>query len=154
MGLPKAVKVVKEFQYDFALDGGATGAIALKSVDESGDLLPEGMIVTDIAAVVETTITSGGTPTLTLGTTTDVDGFFVDVFAVFATANAVIRAGQVDGALIWNTTTDSALGYRVPSTAADQNVLLTVGTAALTAGKFKVMVEGWIPSSRQRSENR
>jgi hypothetical protein len=147
MGLQKGVQLQKEFVWDFAVDGGAVSAIALNSSDPNGDLLDEGFVVEDVELYTETTLTSGGTPTITIGNTTDPDGYMADVYALATTAPAMVRAGQVAGALIWNTTEDAKLAYRVDGTAANQNLLMTIGTAALTAGKIRVIVKGFVPTS-------
>jgi len=147
MSLKKHEMLVKEFVYDFAKDAGAVGALSLKAVDPNGDLLEEGLIVTDVMLVTETALTSAGTPTVTIGNTTDADGYMVDVWALANVVNSVVRVGQVDGALLWDSTADAKKGFRVSSAAADQNLLMTIGTAAITAGKMRVMVFGVKPGS-------
>lgn len=146
MGLQKGVQLEKEYVYDFAVDGGAVGAISLNSTDPNGDLLDEGFIVEDVELKVDTTFTSGGSATVKIGNSADDDGYFVDSFASLV-AGAVIRAGQLDGALIWDTTNDAKKGYLVTSSASTQNLLLSIGTAALTAGKMRVIVKGYVPTS-------
>lgn len=139
--------LVKEFVYDFSVNGGATGAINLVSNEPNGDLLPEGFILNQISLYTETAITSGGTPTITVGNSADPDGYFVDIFAAASAAGSALHAGQLDGALIWDTSLDAIKAYRITSSANTQNVSITVGTAALTAGKIRVVVEGHLPSS-------
>lgn len=150
MGLPKGMRVNKEFQWDFAKDGGAVSSIVLKSVDNSGDLLPEGFLIENFIVVTETALTSGGTPTVTFGNSGSTSGYMVDIWAAMQAANSVRTRGQLDGALIWDTTNDAAISYRIDSTANNQNIVMTVGTAALTAGKIKVVVHGYIPTARDR----
>ncbi len=147
MGLPKGVQLQKEFVWDFAVDGGAVGVIVLNSTDPNGDLLDEGFVVEDVELYTETTLASTGTPTITLGNTTDPDGYLADVFALSTTAPAMVRAGQVDGALIWDTSADAKKAYRVNGTAANQNLVMEIGTEALTAGKLRAIVKGFVPTS-------
>lgn len=113
------------FEYDFAKLGGAVGAIALGN-------LPDGFLVKDMLLHVDTTITSGGTPTIVIGEDGggDADGYFADFFGT-PTANVALKGG---GALI----SDGV--HRVDS--AKDGVTVTIGTAALTAGKFRVFVTG------------
>ena len=133
-------KHLARFDYDFALQGGAVGVI---------DLVPNivalaaGMVISDIYVYVESALTSGGSATVTLGNA-DPDGFLVNIFALAGSANAVIRSGQVAGALVYDDTNDTQLLYRV---GADTDLALTIGTAALTAGKLQVYVEFFAPAA-------
>lgn len=146
---PKGKKLVKEYVWDFAEDGGATGTIVLKSVSPGGDLLPEGFLVQGFSILTETLMTAAATGgTVTFGNTTDPDGYLADVWAVASGANSIVRIGEVAGALVWDDTNDHEISYRVNGTAANQNVVMDVGTAALTAGKVKVIVEGILPTAK------
>lgn len=130
-------KHLLKFTYDFARDGGAVSAITLKAEpNEVGD----NFVVLD--AYVHTIVapTSGGTPTIVFGNTTNPDGYFADVFSL-ATLGKVIRAGEVAGDLLWDDTNDHLIAYNVGTTANNQNLIMTVGTNALTAGKFSVYLE-------------
>jgi len=131
-------KQLARFDYDFSISGGAVSAIALTP---NITALSAGMIITDIYIYVEEALTSDGSATVTLGNT-DIDGFFADIFALAGSDNAVIRVGEVAGALMWDDTNDHMLAYRVGS---DLDLNLSVGTAALTAGKLQVYVEFLAP---------
>lgn len=145
--LRKGVQQQKEYLWDFAVDGGATGTIVLKSSDPNGNLLDEGFVVEDVEIKTETALTSGGTPTVTFGNSGDTDGYLADVWALAQAANSMVRAGQVDGALVFDTTADAKKAYRIDSTANNQNLVMAIGTAALTAGKIRVVVKGFVPTS-------
>lgn len=132
-------KQLARFDYDFAVHGGAIGAISLSSNISN---LSAGMVITDVYVVVETPLASLGTPTVTLGNL-DEDGFLVDSYALLSVANGCVRAGQVAGALLWDDTNDAPLLYKVVS---DLSLKLSVGTAALTAGKLQVYVEFFAPA--------
>jgi len=139
MGLAGNDKQLMKFEYDFAVDGGAQGAIALRQV--AGNALEAGVHITDIYVIAETLLTSAGTPTVTLGNTTDADGYAEDIYAlVSGSGKAALRAGEVAGALVWDDTNDHAILYS-PLVADDLDLNLTVGTADLTAGKLVVYVE-------------
>ena len=138
MSLGAGQKHLLRYTYDFSRDGGGTGAISLVADANS---VGDNFIVTDVFVHVEIALTSGGSATITLGNTTDPDGYLADFFALAGSNGASIRAGEVAGALIWDDTNDHKLAYNVGSTAANQNLIATVGTAALTAGKFSVYLE-------------
>lgn len=144
----KGQKMQKEYLWDFAVDGGATGALSLQGTTPDGDAMPEGFHVEKVTISVETAVTSGGTPTITVGPTVDSDGYLADVFALVGTAPVVVRSGEVAGALLWDDTNDHEITYRVGSAANTKDVVLQIGTAALTAGKIRVLVEGTLPSAR------
>lgn len=112
--------------YDFAVDGGAVGAITLR-----GDSIPSGSIVVDTFVNVDTIVTSGGAATVSLGIQTAVD--IRAVATDLTTAPALSTLGPKHGLIT---------GASVPSTTtAIRPVIATIATAALTAGKFSVIVE-------------
>lgn len=137
MGLLKNEKKLARFDYDFAVDGGAVGAIDFRPNITS---LESGMVVTDIYVYIEAALTSDGSATATIGNA-DPDGFFADIFAL-GTLNNVVRVGEVAGALMYDDTNDHLLAYRISS---DTDLQLNVGVAALTAGKIQVFVEYFAP---------
>ncbi len=111
--------------YDFALDGGAQGDITLR-----GDTVPAGAIVVDALLQVDEAVTGGTNATLSLGV---------------GSAGNLQTAAAVAGAP-WSTTGPKRLTFMATSPpiqvgAADAAVIATVGTADLTAGKFRVVVE-------------
>lgn len=137
MSLLTGEKMLMKFEYDFAVDGGAVAAIAMRQV--AGNSLLAGYKIVNAYVVVETAITSGGTPTVVIGNTADADGYFADTLALMV-ANGGFMAGEVAGALIWDDANDHNVMYSlVAANTLDVNV--TVGTAALTAGKFALYLE-------------
>jgi hypothetical protein len=127
-------KVLK-YTYDFSLLGGAVGAISLGN-------LPDGFIVEKMTREIVTALTSGGAATVVLGEDGggDADGYATDFFA-----DAAGSVGGCQGALIWTApATANEIGAPKPHkvAAAKDGLTLTVGTAALTAGKFHVYVMG------------
>lgn len=108
-----------EIEYDFAKDGGATGALDVLKVKDAS-------VVRAAYFKVDTACTSGGSATLGLGISGDAAGL------VAATAVASLTTGAViDGASI-------GTGYKL---AADAVIQATIGTAALTAGKVSIVIE-------------
>lgn len=135
MGYPRNEEFFVKYDYDFAAQGGAVSTISL-AADVNG--LEENVIVKDVYVIVKTALTSGGSATVTLGNTADPDGYLADIFALAGTDNAVINSGAVAGALIWDDTNDHGIHYRVTSAANTQDLVLDIGTAALTAGKLEI----------------
>lgn len=114
-------KQIKVFEYDFSKEGGATGDITLR-----GGKIPKGSVVHEGKALGITAITSGGAATIALK--------LVGAADVLA---ATGKASWTDGAII-----DCAAIASTPLLlASDTNLVATVGTAALTAGKFRVALE-------------
>lgn len=141
MSLLKNEKQLAKFEYDFAKDGGAVGAIDLRPLITP---LEEGMVITDMYIYVEKALDdAGGTATVTIGNT-DADGFFADIAALAASDNDAIRVGEVAGALLWDDTNDHKILYRVGS---DTDLQLNIGTEALTAGKIQLFVEFFAPTA-------
>lgn len=121
MSVLKNEKQLLRFEYDFAVDGGAVGAIALRPDITQ---LKQGMIVTDIIVHAEAALLGGATPTVTFGDGTDVDAFLADSYGALDALNDVTR----------NSDLAVLLG-------ADPALTMTVGVEALTAGKLEVYVE-------------
>lgn len=111
--------------YDFATDGGAVGAITLR-----GDKLPSGAVILSSVIKVDTAVTSGGAATVSIGTQAATD---VRAAATLATAPALGSTGALNGAVTRATAP-------VVCTA-DRDVVATVAVAALTAGRFSVLIE-------------
>jgi hypothetical protein len=132
---------VNEYVYDFSTDGGAVSTISLSG--KSGEAgLPDGSVVHRVHARALTACTSGGAATIAWGNTADPDGYSGTAIAVASfTANATFNEASGAGALLWDNTNDAGLDYAVTSTAGTQDFSLTIGTAALTAGKIVFQVE-------------
>jgi hypothetical protein len=102
--------------YDFAVDGGATGALDLITADQD-------MIVRVVAKTV-TGVTSGGSATLEVGKSG-------------ATATAIAQVAK--------TAADAAGKVLQPAgwmyLASGDKLIQTIATAALTAGKIRYLIE-------------
>lgn len=109
--------------YSFATDGGAVGDITLR-----GDAIPSGAIIVDALLHVDTVPTSAGAATVAVKVESAAD---------------INAAGAISGAP-WSTTGAKRAGFTATSapvkTTAERSIVVTVGTAALTAGAFKVVV--------------
>lgn len=117
--------------YDFAIDGGTAGAIDLFS-------LPANTIVHDCWYEVETALTSGGSATVEVGVTGgDTDGFIAQVAYTVLSLDKV-SAEYEKGALLFNTTEDSSLRYKVGSAV---TIAFLIATASLTGGKVHFYAE-------------
>lgn len=127
----------KEFVYDFAVLGGVQGAIQLKDNLGNAAVLPVGSIVTDVLAVTETIVTSGGSATLALGNVTTADKY------VAATAKTSFDAV---GEVAVNDKPNAVSPQNL--VANDLPVKITIGTADLTAGKVRFIVGFDMPSSQ------
>lgn len=110
--------------YDFATDGGSVGDITLR-----GDTIPSGAMLLDAYVKVRTVLTSGGAATVAI----KVEG-----------AADVNAADAISGAP-WSTAGNKRVDFTATTapvtTTADRSIKATVGTAALTAGAFTVVVE-------------
>ena len=121
MSVLRNEKQLIRFEYDFAVDGGAIGNIALRPDITQ---LKENMIVTDIIVHAEAALTSAGTPTVTFGDGTDVDAFLANAYGTLDALDGVSRGAALAVLL-----------------GADPVLTMSVGTAALTAGKLEIYVE-------------
>lgn len=136
---------VAEYVYDFAVDGGAVGAINLHAKAGKG-VLPVGAIIKAVTAKVVTAFTSGGSATLVWGNGDDADGYSGATIAVASlTDNALFNGWDNGAALLWDDTNDHQIPVNVAD-AADGQFIVTIGTAAMTAGKALFLVEYLMPT--------
>lgn len=119
---------IERVQYDFAVDGGATGALDLFEAQAD-------VIITHFSSVVKTAATSGGSATLKVGITADDDAFMTTTQGAVAnlTLGAAIFPPAVEG-------TPNVLPCPV-KLVSGAKILQTIGTAALTAGKVEYIVK-------------
>lgn len=112
-------------QYDFSVDGGAVGAI----LPVSGATLPSKAIILGGVVDVVTTITGGGGATIALGTSAGSSATSLKAATAIASYTGVALAlvPVFTAATIVKLTASGA-------------IQITVGTAALTAGKFNVIL--------------
>lgn len=105
--------------YDFALDGGAT-ADTYKLVD-----FPDGAAVRLVGVVCKTGVTSGGAATISVGLAggTGAEMLSAEAITSFAAAN------------------DFAAGIAGAVGVVADDIELSIGTAALTAGKLELIFE-------------
>jgi hypothetical protein len=113
-------------EYDFAVDGGAVGTITLRSspADSRGNLLPNNSVLTRGYIEVDTIPASGGAATIGVGS---------------EAAGDLLAAAVITGAP-WSTTGRKELGFSGAKTSAARSMSIAVAVAALTAGKFRVVV--------------
>ena len=112
--------------YDFAVDGGAVSTITLRSDDGP---IPSGSYILSGILEIATALDSSGSATAA-----------VQIEA----ANDTINAAAFGGAP-WSSTGRKSLievgtGATSVKTTADRSPAVVIGTAALTAGKFSVIV--------------
>jgi hypothetical protein len=115
----KAESKLLLFVYDFAVNAGAIGNLVL-----GPDSIPVGWYVTDINAVVETALVSGGAATVALG--------------------AVANGDLVAAAAYTGYTVDTSVNYHPaasPKKTVAGGLRMTIAGATLTAGKVKFFVE-------------
>lgn len=113
--------------YSFATDGGAVSTIALTG----STFIPSGAIITGGFIEVTTTLTSGGAATIAVGVETTTDIVTAVAVASWTAGRKNILPALTSGALTAATT--------VKTTAA-RDISVTIATAALTAGVFKVVL--------------
>lgn len=118
-------------EYDFAVDGGAVGALTLRAAadDELGNTIPIGAVILGGWLEVDTPLTSGGAATVAV--TSEASG-------------DLVAAAAVSGAP-WSTAGRKSLlpaftGASTLKTTVARSLAIAIATAALTAGKFRVVV--------------
>lgn len=126
IAVDRGAERTEAFLYDFAVQGGAQGAITLTDLDGTAITLPAKAIIRDAYLETLTTLTSGGSATVDIGITGNTDLFFDEAYD-----NAMFTAAAI-----------TAVNDEVPAKvgASAVSVLATIGAADLTAGKFVVRI--------------
>lgn len=113
------------FLYDFAVSGGAQGAIALTDLDGNAATIPANAVITNCVSDVLVPFASGGSATVALGLTGNTDAFI----AATAYNNAAFLG------------TDSQNNEVPLKPAVAVSVLATIATADLIGGKMRLIVQ-------------
>lgn len=111
---------VAQFEYDFALHGGAVGTITV-----ANDVIPDDAVIQDGFLEIKDAITSNGEATVALQISSSED-------ILAATAK-----GSLTAAALLDIVPDGTATNMI-KTAAKQNLSVVVAVADLTAGKFWV----------------
>lgn len=127
--LHRTKNVVKGI-YDFAIQGGAIGSVALVDDDGAKVSLPAGAIVMKVLVEVKTAPLSAGSATLSLGVNSAVD-------LLAATAKASLSVGALLDGVPVNT---AVTAVKVPI-AADLQVKAAIAVAVLTVGRVEFFIE-------------
>ena len=133
--LDRQTATTQLFEYDFAVDGGAVGNITLR-----GGTIPSGAIIVGSTLDQSTAFTggAGATVKVTCESDGDVQGGPMDI----ATYSAIILATSLAGVAGCNgALVDVGFVNGLVSlirTTASRSLVMTVGTNALTAGKFSL----------------
>lgn len=110
---------------DFSTDGGSIGTLS------TGRILPAGAIVTEVYADELTNVTSGGLATIKL-TAGSTDLIAATAIASFAGTTKVALNGSADAIKL----------------AADSELKIVIATAALTAGKLRLIARWILPNDQ------
>lgn len=114
-----------EAVYDFAVDGGATSTITLRSDGTFGNTVPAGAVVTGGFIDVSSSCLSGsGTMALNLEGAGDI---------LAAVGQAGLTAGR-------KSVVPAFTGATTVKTTAARSLTVTIATAAFTAGSFRVVL--------------
>jgi len=114
-------------EYDFAVDAGATGTITLRAApgESEGNYLPAGVVVVSGYVDVETAVASA-TGTVAL--------------AAEAAADILAATGQAGLTVGRKSVIPAATGATAVKTTVARSITMTIATAVLTAGKFRVIL--------------
>ena len=113
--------------YDFAVDGGAVSTIAITS----GTPIPSGSVILGGYVDIITTLTSGGAATIACQVEAANDILTAVAVASWTAGRKNVLPAPTTGALTASTAV---------KTTADRNISIVIAAAALTAGKFNVVL--------------
>ncbi len=125
LAIKSEVRMLKA-TYDFAVNGGATGAVTLKGIDGQDAVLPNKAIVVDCLIDVITPGTTSASGTMSLSTG-----------QVAADLKAALAAASYTGLVACIPVGTAASSIKMT---ADRTVVGLIATGALTAGKWNVLL--------------
>lgn len=120
-----------EYMYDFAKHGGAIGFIGLKGA--GANALPSGAVILSAHYQVVEALTSGGAATVALGD---------------AASGAKYLAATAYNNAAFTLNVPAAIAIGLPGFVSSANIAspgITVAGAALTGGKLRLVLMGYIP---------
>lgn len=123
-----------EYVYDFAKHGGAVGFIALKGA--GANALPSNAVITSAHYTVLTAFTSSGSATVAIGD---------------AASGARYRSAVAFDNAAYTADTPTAIASGIPVAVSSANIAspgITVATAALTGGKMRIVLVGYVPKGQ------
>jgi len=120
---------VIRIEHDFALENKAIGAHVLAD-------LPTNFIINSVNVQTIGTLTAGASLVIGEDGGGDADGYCTDIIAGQADGKVV----RGEGALLYSSTDKRPLSY--PVVASKDGLQITIGTAAVVAGKLIVYIEG------------
>lgn len=135
----KKVHVLRA-RYDFAKQGGAVGAVNLLDVDGKSAVLPHGAIVQDCVIHTVTAPVSAGSATLAFNTGYQADDLKAATGKASFTNDGLLACIPVGSVATSIKIPDFTSVYSAGYTAA-YYPQVTIGTAALTAGKVDVLIK-------------
>jgi hypothetical protein len=117
-------------EYSFATDGGAVSTITLRGAGALGGQVPSGSIIIGGYIEVDTILASGGSATVAVGLESTTD----------------LLAATAFGSAPWSSTGRKSVipvgtGVTTVKATASRSITITIATAALTAGIFRVVLE-------------
>lgn len=118
---------VAEYEYDYSVDGGATGAYTLSN-KANKEPLPLGAVVKEVKVVGQTALAGSGASA-----------------KVGHSSNTALYKAQVT-ATLYNASACFSYDTAFQAKGNNRDIVFTVAGAALTAGKLKVLVEYILPN--------
>lgn len=116
-------------EYDFAVDGGAIGAITLRSTGSNSNQIPAGAVITGGYLEIDTLFTTGTAATMAINV---------------EAAGDIVAATVVSGAPYSTTGRKSIIpagtGATTVKTTVQRSIVATIATGTVTAGKGRVVL--------------
>jgi hypothetical protein len=129
--IQKSNRIAKA-SYDFTVVGGAVATITLPNAD----IIPNGAIITKVMVDMKTALTSGGSATVVI------NGGGITIAGATPAAYGSAPFNGTVPAVIGQSTGLTVTAPYIPQVATSSApITLTVGTAALTAGKFDIYID-------------
>lgn len=115
-------------EYDFAVDGGAVGTITLRGTGSAGNLIPDGSLIYGGYIEVDTILAgTGASVSVGVNSTTDLLGTVAFDSATFSSTGRKAVAPAFNASATVRLT-------------AARSIKIAISGAALTAGKFRVVL--------------
>ncbi len=138
---------VQEYIYDFAVDGGVASANIVLSAKASAKPIPVGAIIKGVTAHVITAVV-GTSSTVAWGHSANADAYSGTTIAeATLITNYVENGWKTANSELWDDSNDVQKHVYVSTEALGSFVVL-IGTADLTAGKIRFLVEYFYPSAQ------
>lgn len=140
-GPRRSVPQSADYYWDYTVSGGVTGTYTMTPISGS---MPVSGIVTGMVLQVIQPLTSSGSASIVIGNTFSNSGYVTSTAYSVLVDNYTKSGSQLKSNFLWDDINDAEMAYLMDATTKN-DVIMTIGTQPLTAGKLWLHLDYIVP---------